>query len=67
MCRSRDEVTDSSFVVHLWMEPGEFWRGRVSDGDDERVFEDGITLLDFIRHRVATRFAVPLPIRRKRQ
>jgi hypothetical protein len=57
-------ATETSIVIHLWIEPDGFWRGRVSDGDAERHFEDGQTLVEFIGDRLVTRFGVALPARR---
>jgi hypothetical protein len=53
---------ETSFVIHLWIEPGSFWRGRVSDGEEERHFEDGQTLLEFIEDRLITKFGVPFRV-----
>jgi hypothetical protein len=55
---------ETSIVIHLWIEPDGFWRGRVSDGDAQRHFEDGHTLMEFIGDRLVTKFGVALPTRR---
>ena len=52
---------ETSIVIHLWIEPDGFWRGRVADGDTQRHFEDGQTLMKFIADRLLTNFGVALP------
>lgn len=60
-----DEI---SFVVHLWLEDQEHpaWRGRVTDADGahSNAFEDGSSLLGFIRNRLREVSNVTLPERR---
>ena len=54
-------AVETTMVIHLWIEPDGFWRGRVADGDTQRHFEDGQTLMKFIADRLLTNFGVALP------
>jgi hypothetical protein len=59
-------VVHMSFVIHLWLDPGPRWRGRVSDGGDNHAFEDTDSLLAFIQERLqrASAARIALPTRR---
>ena len=68
---NRQAAEYKSFIIHLWLEAGlekPAWRGRVTDGDseDSRGFEDGRSLLGFIRGRLREISKISLPIRRGR-
>ena len=57
-----------SFIIHLWLEQGAHWRGRVSDGDGTKTcaFEDTDSLLAFIQERLqrASKSGMSLPSHR---
>jgi len=59
---------EMSFVIHLWLEQGARWRGRVSvgGGADSHAFEDTDSLLAFIQERLqrASTSRAALPTRR---
>ena len=61
-----DRPPETSLVIHLWMESDNSWRGRVSDGDLARHFDDELTLLEFISERLTSKSGVGLPPRRVR-
>lgn len=58
-----------SFFIHLWLERGDrrAWRGRITHDDgSQHAFEDGRSLLGFIRDRLRVGSRVGLPMRRSR-
>lgn len=68
---NRDDNTseDMSFVIHLWLEHGDrrAWRGRIIHDDGSHfAFEDGRSLLGFIRDRLREVSKIGLPTRRSR-